>query len=148
MVFVIITACKKKKESQAPTPIPVSSVVSLKIDGVEKKCSNACYSGSTSGGLRGAYFYLAGFDEFLYFSCTTLPAPGTYTLVKYKNPFLTYSKNNVYRPASTGVLNVTSIDTSANGVINSLVATFSFKTDTSSSGTYYNMTEGIFNLKK
>ena len=148
--FIIISiavapSCKKKKDAEPPPPTPVVYTISVKIDGVEKHCST-CYYGSTSGGLRGAYFSLAGFDEQIYFSCGALPAPGPYKLVKYGTPYLMYSKNNAYRPAATGTINISSIDTSAGGVINKMKATFAFKTDTSTTGTSYNITEGSINL--
>lgn len=151
VIWVIIIAftcsCNKKKaaEPATPVPTPVVPTISVKVDGVEKHCST-CYYGSTSGGLRGAYFNLAGFDEQIYFSCGTLPAPGTYSLVKYGTPYLMYSKNNANRPATTGTINISSIDTSTGGVINKMKATFAFKTDTSTTGTSYNITEGTINL--
>lgn len=149
LALFMLVACKKKdkaKETEVPEPTPVEKTFSLNVDGVEKSCNSACYSASTSGGNRGAYFYINGFDEYIYFSCEALPAPGTYTLVKYKNPYLMYSKSNSNRPASSGVITITAIDTSAKGVINNLRATFSFKTDTSN-GVSYSITNGVFNLK-
>jgi hypothetical protein len=146
MIIFVVYACKKKADPVTPEPTPVVYQISVKIDGVEKKCTS-CYSGSMSGGLRGSYFYLDGFNEQIYVSCGKLPAPGTYQLVKYGNPYLMYSKNNANRPAAAGSINITSIDTSAKGVINNLVASFSFKTDTNSSGVSYNITEGSINLK-
>ncbi len=147
-ILVLAAACKKKKSDPEPLPpsTPVAPLISVKIDGTQKQC-NSCYSGSYSGGMRGSYFYLDGFNEEIYFSCNALPAIGTYTLSKYGEPLMIYIKNNSYRPASTGTLNIASIDTSKTGVINKLVATFSFKTDTSSAGVSFNITEGSFNLK-
>jgi hypothetical protein len=147
IIALLAGACKKTKEAEVMEPTPPAKTISVKVDGTLKECSSACYSGSTSGGLRGLYFYFAGFDEYIYFSCTNLPALGTYTLVKYKDPYLMYSKTNSNRPATSGVINITAIDTSSNGVLNKLAATFSFKTDTSSSGSFYNLTEGVINLK-
>jgi hypothetical protein len=146
-IFTFIISCKKKKE---PTPEPTTLIavkqISVKIDGVEKSC-NSCYSGSKSGNLRGTYFYLNGFDEQVYFSCSTLPAPGTYTLTKYGKPFLSYIINNSSRPAASGIMTISSIDTSLYGVVNKLVATFNFKTDTNNNGVSYTITEGSINLK-
>ncbi len=148
LIIFAMNACKKKKDADPVTeaPAPVVYQVSVKVDGVEKKCTS-CYSGSSSGGIRGVYFYLDGFNEQIYFSCAKLPAPGSYQLVKYGNPYLMYSKNNSNRPAALGSINITRIDTTAKGVINNLVASFSFKTDTSSAGVSYNLTEGSINLK-
>lgn len=147
-IVLLSAGCKKdEKTPVVPEPQPIPKIISLKVNAEEKSCTNLCYSGSTSGGLRGLYLYISGTNEYLYFSCTNLPAPGTYTLVKYGKPFLMYSKDNVNRPAASGNINITAIDTSVKGVLNKLSATFSFKTDTSSNGTTYNITDGIINLK-
>lgn len=144
--LLIAVACKKKKDDDPEPETPATPVyqISIKIDGAEKHC-NSCYSGSKSGGIRGSYFYLDGFNEQLYFSCTTLPAVGTHTLLKYGNPYLMYSKNNVYYRASVGTMTITAIDTSAAGVVNKLHASFAFQTDTSSNVSY-TISEGSINL--
>lgn len=147
-IVVLNVGCKKEEKApDVPEPQPIVKIISLKINAEEKSCTNTCFSASTSGGLRGLSLYLSGINEYLYFSCTNLPAPGTYTLVKYGKPFLMYSKDNANRPAASGTINITAIDTTAHGVLNKLSATFSFKTDTSSNGTTYNITDGIINLK-
>lgn len=146
MMVAVISACKKKEtKEETPAPVPVTNQISVKVSGVEKKC-NSCYSGSKSGGIRGSYFYLSGFDEQIYFSCTTLPAKGTHTLVKYGNPYLMYIKNNTYYRATNGTINISAIDTSGGGVVNKLTATFNFQTDTTGS-TFFTITEGSINLK-
>jgi hypothetical protein len=147
IALVFFNGCKKEKvtEPEPISPLPVTYLISVKVDGVEKRC-NSCYSGSQSGGLRGSYFYLAGFDEQIYFSCSTLPAIGTHTLVKYGKPYLLYSKNNTYYRATTGTINISAIDTSAGGVVNKLTAIFNFRTDTTN-GVFFNITEGSINLK-
>ncbi len=146
MIVVMATTCKKKKDEEPEVPAPVAYTISVKIDGTEKHC-NSCYSGSESGGLRGSYFYLSGFDEQVYLGCAALPTLGTHNLVKYGNPNLVYIKDNAQFHAASGTINITAIDTSQEGVINKLTATFSFKTDTNSNGISHNITEGTINLK-
>lgn len=143
-----ITSCKKKEEAPTPTPTPapVTYLISVKVDGTEKKC-NSCYSGSKSGGIRSSYFYLDGFNEQIYFSCDTFPSLGAHTLVKYGEPYLVYIKDNTYYRATNGTMNITAIDTSANGVVNKLTATFKFQTDTTGDK-FFNITDGSINLKK
>lgn len=148
-MIALINACKKKEnkeEAPEPAPVAVSNLISVKVNGSEKKC-NSCYSGSKSGGIRGSYFYLSGFDEQIYFSCTALPAVGNHALVKYGNPYLMYIRNNIYYRATNGTMNITAIDTSSGGVINKLTATFNFQTDTTS-GVFFTISEGSINLKK
>lgn len=145
--IVFLFSCKKKKEP-APEPTPPQTpvyTISLKVDGVQKQC-NSCYSGYKSASTRGSYFYLSGNDEKIYFSVDTVPAIGTYTLVKYGEPYLMYIKNNTYYHAVSGSINITGIDTSQNGVINKITASFNFKTDTTSN-TFFDITEGNINLK-
>ena len=150
LAALILTACKKEKAAEpTPTPEPEPPVlpasISVKVNGVEKKCS-ACYSGSSSGGSRSSYFYLDGFNEQIYLGGFTFPKPGTYSLVKNKEPFLLYIKNNVYYRPVSGTLNITVIDTSAKGVVNKLVGSFNFLTDTTS-GVSFNISDGAFNLQ-
>ncbi len=147
-ITLFATACKKdKKEDPKPEPLPgvPSYLISVKVNGTEKHC-NSCYSGYESGGIRGSYFYLDGFNEQIYFSCTTLPSVGTHTLVKYGNPYLMYSKNNTYYRATVGTMTITAIDTSDGGVVNKLKADFEFKTDTTSN-VFFTISEGKLDLK-
>src|SRR6218665_1104410 len=133
MIAAVLFACKKKEDpTPEPEPVVPPKVVSAKVNGSDKSCSNACYSSSNSAGLRGLYLYLAGYDESIYFSCDALPAKGPHNLVKFGEPFVMYIKNNVYYRAVNGSINISAIDTSANGVIKKMVASFSFQTDTNS----------------
>jgi hypothetical protein len=148
LIAALLFSCKKKKDAEEPeptTPTPPAKTISVKVDGVEKSCSS-CYSGSKSGGLRSSYFYLSGTNEEIYFSYGPVPAPGTYTLVKFQDPTLIYIKNNTYYRAVSGTLTISSIDTSSSGVVNKIVASFNFKTDTTS-GVFFNITDGSINLK-
>lgn len=146
LATVFVSACNKKKDDPEPTPSPTPSyLISVKVNGAERKC-NSCYSGSQSGGIRGSYFNLAGIGEQIYFSCTNLPAVGTHSLVKYGKPYLMYIKDNTYYRATVGTMNISAIDTSSGGVVNKLTATFNFKTDTTS-GVFFDITEGAINLK-
>jgi hypothetical protein len=143
-----IGSCKKKAdpEPEPITPAPQEPQVSVKINGTAFSCSN-CYSAYQSGGLRGVTFNLANNDELIRFSCSSLPAPGTYPLSKSTLfPSMMYQKNNVYYKASSGSMTITSIDTSKTGVVNRMEVAFAFKTDTTS-GVFYNVTEGSIHLK-
>jgi len=144
---VFLFSCKKKKEAavEPPAPQPVVYSISLKVDGSQKQC-NSCYSASKSGNSRSSNFYLSGSSERIYFGCSAVPAIGTYTLVKYGEPSLIYIKDNTYYRATNGILNITRIDTSQNGVINNIGATFHFNTDTTNN-TFFNVTEGTIDLK-
>lgn len=139
-------SCKKKKEPTPEPPAPQTIVysISLKVDGTQKQC-NSCYSASKSGNSRSSNFYLSGSSERIYFGCSAVPATGTYTLVKYGEPSLIYIKDNTYYRATNGILNITGIDTSQNGVVNKITATFNFKTDTTNN-TFFDITEGKINL--
>lgn len=144
LALTLVTACKKKDDKEPePAPAPPPSIF-VKVDGVEKQCSG-CYSGSKSGGMGSSYFYLSGFNEQIYISHIAKPTTGTYNLVKFQDPMLIYIKDNVYYRAVSGTFNITSIDTSKNGVVNKMVGTFNFKTDTTG-GKFFNITEGAINL--
>lgn len=141
-----LLSCKKDKDKDPePTPVELPTIVSAVINGEAKKCNTSCFSSSKSGGMRSAYFYINGINESIYFSPDDFPAPGTYSLVKFGDPYLMYSKNNTYYRAVSGTIVITQIDTSANGVINKLNATFNFKTDTTA-GVFFNITDGAFKL--
>lgn len=139
-------SCKKKESTTVePTPTVVSNQISVKVNSETYTCGN-CYSASQSGGLRDVSFYISD-TESIRFGCSKIPAVGTYTLSKsIFSPSLMYQNNFTYFKASSGSINISSIDTSSKGVINKLVMTFNFLSDTTG-GKSYNITEGSINLK-
>lgn len=147
--LVVISFSCKKNNSVAPEPDPAPIVVipqiSVKVNGATYTCSS-CYSASQSGGLRDVSFYISS-SEVIRFACSKIPTTGTYTLSKsIFSPSLMYQNNFTYFKASSGSINISSIDTSKTGVINKLVMTYSFLSDTTS-GKSYTITEGSINLK-
>ena len=146
---VLIFSCKKKESATTdPTPVAVSPVtpqISVKVNGTTFTCSS-CYSGSQSGGLRDVSFYISS-TEVIRFGCSKVPSPGTYALSKsIFSPSLMYQNNFTYFKASSGSLTISNIDTSNSGVINKLVMTYNFLSDTTGSKSY-TITEGSINLK-
>lgn len=146
----IFSSCKKKKdETPAPTPIPdplqVPSGISVKVNGVEKHCLS-CYSTYNNNGLKASYFYLDGFKEYVYIYFGSISGPGTYILGK-SNVALVYNKSSWNYHGATGTFNVTKFDTSSKGTITTLIASFDFKTDTSSSGDHFDLTGGTINVQ-
>lgn len=151
-LFILFTiclfwSCKKNKNTPTTnTPVSVSKPqMSCKINGVENSC-NSCFSSYYSSSLGGVNFGLGGNsqDRFL-FGYSKLPVPGTYTLVKYGDPYFVYQKDNYYF-RGRGILTITKMDSSANRTIRSLVATFSCTTDSSSDGTHFVITDGNLNV--
>lgn len=148
MIAVLLTACKKKDEptpDPEPEPVPTPSyVVSVKVDGVEKHCSSNCYSGLHSGGFRTTTLDLNASSEQIIIDWDNIPATGQHILTKYGEPSVTYQKSSSFYSARTGTMNITSLDTAANGAVTKLVATFSFRTDTVN-GVSHQLTEGTIN---
>lgn len=144
----LIFSCKKKESTPDPTPVvvnPVPPQISVKVNGSTFTCSS-CYSASQSGGLRDVSFYISS-TEVIRFGCSKLPAPGTYPVSKsIFSPSIMYQNNFTYFKASSGSLTISSIDTSSKGVINKLVMTYNFLSDTTS-GKSYTISEGSINLK-
>lgn len=140
-------ACKKKKDTTEPdaqTPQIVVPEISVKVDGTTFSCTT-CSSTYLSGGLRGVTFATSSTSDQIQFRFSTMPSVGTYTLVKQGNPAMTYVKNFTYYHAVIGNLIITSVDTSANGSINKLIATFQSKTDTTFTPSF-RLTEGSIHL--
>jgi hypothetical protein len=147
MLVCILPACKKKKsetETTTTEPTPTPKQFYVKANGQELSC-NTCFSSYYSGGLRGVNFDLGGssYDRLL-INFTARPTTGTFTLVKFGDPAVTYQKNNVYY-RGMGSMTITAIDTSASGTVKSIKATFTCKTDTSN-GVSFDMTEGAINV--
>ncbi len=147
LFLLMIFSCKKKQDTEPqPEPAPLPNQVYVKINGEEKKCNMACFYGSNSGNSRSTYFNLEGTTDKIYFGCFELPKPGTHELILNKQPTMIYIKNNAYYKAMSGTLVISDIDTSSGGVINKMVASFNFKTDSASSE-IYTITDGSINLK-
>ena len=145
-LVAVFYSCKKKKDVATPAPVTVSKPqMSCKLNGVDNSC-NGCFSSYYSSSLGGVNFGLGGnsLDRFL-IGYSKLPVPGTYTLVKYGDPYFVYQKDNYYYRGS-GILTITKMDSSANRTIRSLAGTFSCSTDTSSDGTHFVITEGNINV--
>ena len=149
-ILALLTGCKKKdkkEESTTPTTTtPVSYQISAKVNGVEEHC-NDCYSAVYSGGFRDCVLNLNSSAEQIWITWDSLPVTGTYTLVKYGRPSVSYQKNSSFYNALTGTLNLTSVATSTYGDVSQITATFNFKTDTLK-GQFFNITEGNINAKK
>lgn len=142
----VFYSCKKKKDVATPAPVTVSKPqMSCKLNGVDNSC-NGCFSSYYSSSLGGVNFGLGGnsLDRFL-IGYSKLPVPGTYTLVKYGDPYFVYQKDNYYY-RGRGILTITKMDSSANRTIRSLAGTFSCSTDSSSDGTHFVITEGNINV--
>lgn len=163
IVTLIILAClfscqKKKKSEEEPAPTttgttPVDDpMISVKInDTINYSCpALSCVSAYKSGGLRGISIGSQASKTHVFnFSFSSMPAPGSYVLDGSGSAVLQYVNNNTYYPVKTGNLNITSIDTTVNGVINHLRATFWAKTDTTLSPQYpvFKITEGIIKIR-
>lgn len=148
LLALLFLTCKKKEEpapspTSTATPTPAIVQLKVKINGNEFTC-NSCFSSYLSGGLYGVNFGIGtGGDRFI-FNFNAFPLPGTYTLIKFGNPSYNYQKNNTYF-RGRGSLSITSIDTSSNGSINKLAATFSCTTDTTGQE-FFQITDGQINV--
>ncbi|MDI1354365.1 MAG: hypothetical protein PSX36_05585 [bacterium] len=145
---VLLFSCAKKKSNgsdpAAQIPQQTAPEIFVKVDGNTFSC-NICSSTYLSGGLRGVTFATSSSSDQILLRFSTLPVTGTYSLVKQGNPAVTYVKNFTYYHAVMGSLTITAIDTSANGSINQLSATFQCKTDTSFIPSYA-LSEGSIHL--
>lgn len=146
-ITMLFLSCKKEKTdtSSATTTVPAKPQLYCKMNGVETSC-NSCFSSYYSGGMGGVNFGLGGnsFDR-LILGYTKSLAVGTYTVMKYGDPYLVYQKDNVYY-RGRGILTITAVDTSSNRTVKQLVATFSCNTDSATDGTHFSITEGSFNV--
>lgn len=143
---LLLTSCKKEEEaapSPAPSPTPAKVQLKVKINGSEYTC-NTCYSSYLSGGLYGVNFAIGTNGDRFIFNFNAFPPPGTYSLIKFGDPSFNYQKNNTYF-RGRGSLTITNIDTSANGSINKLAASFSCTTDTTGQE-FFQITEGQINV--
>lgn len=150
-VVLLLVNCKKDKKqdtssSTSTTPVTTSYQISAKVNGVEKHC-NSCFGGVYSGGFRDCVLNLNSSAEQIWITWDSVPIPGTYTLVKYGRPSVSYQLNSKFYNALTGSLNLTSVATSTYGDVNQMTATFNFKTDTIN-GQFFNITDGNVNAKK
>lgn len=144
-IALMFFACKKEKPEPEPTPTPAPApAISVKINGTAFSCSG-CTSSYKSGGMHGVNFHIPNTQDRLLFSFNDFPGTGNFTLVKNGDPSIIYQKNNVYYKAVNGSLNITGIDTSANGTITKLICTFNCNTDTTAN-IFYSFTEGATNL--
>lgn len=114
---LLLSACKDKKKTD-PEPTPVVNQISVKINGTAFNCSS-CGNTYSSGNMSGVNFAEGTTNRFI-FSISGFLAPGTYSLVPFGNPSFSYEKDGKYY-RGRGTLNLTSIDTSANGNIKSLL---------------------------
>lgn len=138
---LLLTACKDKKKTD-PEPTPVVNQISVKINGTAFSCSS-CGNTYSSGNMSGVNFAEGTTNRFI-FSVTGFLAPGTYSLVPFGNPSFSYEKDGKYY-RGRGTLNLTSIDTSANGNIKKFIGSFNCITDTSN-GVFYDFSEGVLNV--
>jgi len=141
---LLFAACHKKKETTGADPLPATKpFLKVKINGNDYSC-NGCFSSYHSGNIHGVNFSVGQNGDRFVINITGQPSSGLFSLVKFGNPSFNYQKNNTYFRGS-GELNITAIDTSANGVINKLIATFHCKTDTSNSE-YFTISDGEINV--
>jgi len=146
ILALLLVTCKKKEEAAAsPTPSPAPAKVQLKvkINGADYSC-NTCFSSYLSGGLYGVNFAIGNSGDRFVFNFNALPAVGNYSLIKFGDPSFNYQKNNTYY-RGRGSLSITAIDTSSNGSINKLAASFSCTTDTTGQE-FFQITEGQINV--
>lgn len=147
VLALLLLACKKKEEAAAsptPSPAPVKVQLKVKIDGTDYSC-NTCFSSYLSGGgLYGVNFAIGSSGDRFVFNFNALPATGNYSLIKFGDPSFNYQKNNTYY-RGRGTLTITAIDTSSNGSINKLAASFSCTTDTTGQE-FFQITEGQINV--
>lgn len=141
VTILLVTACKDKKKDD-PQPATTSYQVSVKINGTAFNCTN-CGNTYSSGNMSGVNFAEGTSNRFI-FSITGFLPPGTYPLVPFGNPSFSYEKDGRYY-RGTGTLNLTSVDTSANGNLKKFIGTFNCFTDTAN-GVSYNFSEGILNV--
>ncbi len=141
VTFLFVTACKDDKKDD-PQPATTNYQVSVKINGTAFNCTN-CGNTYSSGDMSGVNFAEGTSNRFI-FSITGFLPPGTYPLVPFGNPSFSYEKDGRYY-RGTGTLNLTSVDTSANGNLKKFIGTFNCITDTAN-GVFYNFSEGILNV--
>jgi hypothetical protein len=144
LIFLTFSCKKETPPEPEPTPAPTPQVA-VKISGAPFSCSG-CISAYKSGGMYGVNVHMSNGIDRLLFSFSTYPKTGNYNFVAYGNPSFIYQKDNVYYRAVNGSINITGVDTSANGVINKLICTFQCNTDTTAN-VFFNFSEGVTNIQ-
>lgn len=151
LLIFIFFSCAKDKEptptnnsTNNSTPVPLPKLV-LKISGLNfNYTSSYTWKINGSPSTRALVFNNSTTNEEVQFRFSTLPFAGTYTFVKNGSPSIAYIKNGFFYASTLGNLNITAIDTFANGTIHKMVGTFDCRTDTLGNA-YYDLYNGTIN---